>query len=304
MKSALVAVLVLASPLPAAADDPAEASLKHFFEGRKVVVLLDLPATSDGFDVYPEREYPLDVSKMSDRTRRSGVALREGDRVPITRIKLKDDLIEFHLAGGGFSSFKDSSGTVSPHITSKSSYERDLERRVRQETDSRRKREMQHELDDLRREREYRDREDRERADEINQEHRQRDHERALDMGSRFNIRFEKKDVPATYKTPEGVMRALGKYVNFEALGPRPPQTPDDLLSEPASARGAGAASVKKGMSRREVEGALGRPLRDDKSREGAFDVHVAAYEAGADRFEVTYIDDVVVRVAPLAPRK
>ena len=115
MKIAWIAVLLLASPL-LADDDPAEAELKRFFEGQRVVVLLDLPATSDGFDVYPEREYPLDLGKMSDRTRRSGVALREGDRVPVTKIKIKDDLIEFQLAGGGFNTFKDGSGTVSaPH---------------------------------------------------------------------------------------------------------------------------------------------------------------------------------------------
>jgi hypothetical protein len=302
MKTALAAALLLASPL-LADDDPAEAALKRFFEGQRVVVLLDLPATSDGFDVYPEREYPLDLGKMSDRTRRAGVSLREGDRIPVTKIKVKDDLIEFHLAGGGFNSFKDGSGTVSPHVTSKSSFERDLERRVREETDSRRKRDLQHELDDLRREREYRDRQDRERADEINEERRRRDRDRALDMGSRLNIRFEKKDVPPAYKTPEGVMRALGKYVDFLALGPRPPERPEDLRSEPASPGGTAADSVRKGMTRADVEDAFGRPLREDKSREGALDVRVASYERGGERFEVTYVDDVVIRVAPLAPR-
>lgn len=302
MKIAWIAVLLLASPLRGD-DDPAEAELKRFFEGQRVVVLLDLPASSDGFDVYPEREYPLDLGKMSDRTRRSGVALREGDRVPVTKVKIKDDLIEFQLAGGGFNTFKDGSGTVSAHITPKSSRERSLEREVKGETDSHRKRELQHELDDLRREREYRDREDRERADEINEQRRQRDRDRALDMGSRFNIRFEKKDVPAAYKTPEGVMRALGKYVDFLALGPRPPQRPEDLRSEPADPRPPGVPGVQKGMTRAEVEAAFGRPLREDKSREGVLDVRVASYERKGDRFEVTYVDDVVVRVTPLARR-
>jgi hypothetical protein len=56
-------------------------------------------------------------------------------------------------------------------------------------------------------------------------------------------------------------------------------------------------------MTRADVEGAFGRPLREDKSREGALDVRVASYERGDERFEVTYVDDVVIRVAPLAPR-
>ena len=302
MKTALVAALLLASPL-FADDDPAEAALKRFFEGQRVVVLLDLPATVrrlrrlPGAGVSPrprqdERPHAA-VGGRAARGRPHSDHEDQGEGRP-HRVPAR---------GGGFSSFKDSSGTVSPHVTSKSSFERDLERRVREETDSHRKRELQHELDDLRRERENRDREERERADEINAERRQRDHDRALDMGSRFNIRFEKKDVPAAYKTPEGVMRALGKYVDFLALGPRPPERPEDLRSEPASPGGAAGARVKKGMTRAEVENTFGRPLREDKSREGALDLRVASYEDGGGRFEVTYVDDVVIRVAPLAPR-
>ena len=302
MKIAAISLLLLASPL-AADDDPAEAALKRFFESQRVVVLLDMPATSDGLDVYPEREYPLDQGKMGGRLRSSGVSLREGDRVPVTKVKLKDDLIEFQLGGGGFNTFKDGSSTVSPHLTPKSSTERSLEREVREETDSHRKRDLQRELDDLRREREYRDRESRERADEINEQRRARDRDRALDMGSRFNIRFEKKDVPAAYKTPEGVMRALEKFVDFLALGPRRAERPEDLRSEPADPTARGAGSVKKGMTRAEVEATFGRPLREDKSQEGALEVRVASYEGGSDRFEVTYVDDVVVRVTPLGRR-
>lgn len=302
MKIALAALLVLV-PSTGADDDPAEAALKRFFEGKRVVVLLDMPATSDGIDVYPEREYPLDHGKMSGRVRSAGVSLREGDRAPVTKVKLKDDLIEFQLGGGGFNSFKDGSSTVSPHVTPKSSLERNLEREVREEQDAHRRRQLQRELDDLRREREYRDRESRERAEEINEERRRRDRERALDMGSRFNIRFEKKDVPEAFKAPEGVMRALEKYVDFLALGPRPPERPEDLRSEPAPPETSAAFSVRKGMTREEVEGIFGRPLREDTSQEGALAVRVASYERGGERFEVTYVDDVVVRVTPLEPR-
>ena len=35
-------------------------------------------------------------------------------------------------------------------------------------------------------------------------------------------------------------------------------------------------------MTRAEVEAAFGRPLREDKSREGALDVRVASYERKA----------------------
>ncbi len=292
------AALLLAAASLLADDDPAELALKRFFEGRKVAVLLDMPASSSGIDVYPEREYPLDPGKVGDRIRSAGVSLREGDRAPVTRIKLKDDLIEFQLGGGGFNSLKDGSSTVSTSSIPKSSHERTLEREVREEKDPERRRQLQRDLDRVRRDREYREDRNRQRDAEINQRRREQDRERALDMGSRFNIRFEKKDVPDTFKTPEGVMRALEKYVDFLNLGPRPPQRPEDLVSEPAL-----GGEVRKGMSRREVEELVGSPRREDKSREGTLDVYVVAYEHGGERIEVTYVDDVVVRVSPLAPR-
>jgi hypothetical protein len=196
--------LVLAAPV-VADDDEAEKALKRFFEGRSVVVRLDLPATSSGVDVYPEREEPLDYRKMGDRIRASGVSLREGDRIAVTLVKVKDDLIEFQLGGGGFNSFKDSSGLAYVPSVPKSSYEKDLERRVRHETDERRRRHLQRELDDVRRDRERDDARNRVLTEEANEIRRERDRRRALDMGSRFNIRFEKKDVPPTYLVPDGV---------------------------------------------------------------------------------------------------
>ena len=301
--------LAAASAMANDEQDAREKVLRQFFEGRRVTVFVDMPASSKGVDLRIGQPEPLDAGKHARRLVEAGVSVREGTKILVTRVNLKDDLIEFQLGGGGFNSFHDGSGTVSPHYTPKSSVERTLEREVREEKDSSRKRELQRELDQIRREREYHDRESRERAEEINEMRRQRDRERALDMGSRFNIRFQKKDVPEAFKTSEGVMRALEKYVDFLALGPRPPQRPEDLRSEPsgpdaASAPGApGASGVKKGMTRAEVEEMFGRPLREDTSREGALDVRVASYERGGERFEVTYVDDVVVRVTAQAPR-
>src|SRR5207247_1385088 len=152
MKRALVGVVTLvAAPVLGADHDAAETALKRFFEGRPVVVRLDMPATSSGIDVYPEREDPLEFGKVADRLRSSGTALHEGDRITVTLVKVKDDLIEFQLGGGGFNSFKDGSGTASVPYTSQARRERDLERRLTEGTDSRRRRAPQRELDALRR---------------------------------------------------------------------------------------------------------------------------------------------------------
>jgi hypothetical protein len=290
--------LMLAS-MASADDDAAQEGLRRFFEGHQVVVLLDMPATQSGIDIYPEREYPLEYRQVGDRIGSEGISVRRGERITVTHIKIKDDLIEFQLGGGGFSNFRHGSGSVPVHITPKSSHERDVERRLKSETDEHRRRELRRELDYLRRDREYRDDQNREIAEIANEQRRGRDHERALDLGSRFNIRFEKKDVPEAYKTPEGLMRALEKYVDFMDLGPRPPRRAEDLVpAEPED-----AASAHKGMSRAEIETIYGRPRREDESHEGALAVKVAAYELDGERIEVTYVDEVAVRVTPLEPR-
>src|SRR5258708_20444879 len=74
-----------------------EEGLRQFFEGRSVVVRIDMPASSSGVDVYPERERPLDLGKHASRIRESGVALREGERITLTKAKVNDALIDFHL---------------------------------------------------------------------------------------------------------------------------------------------------------------------------------------------------------------
>jgi hypothetical protein len=232
MRARSVVLLPLMLASFAGADDEAEQRLRRYFEGHPVVVLIDMPASQAGVDVYPEREYPLEYAKVSDRIGSSSVSVRRGDRIAITRVKLKDDLIEFQLGGGGFSNFRHGSGTVSYPSAPKSSRERDLERQLRNETDEARRRDIRRELDYLRREREYRDRQNREIAEIANEQRRERDYQRSLDLGSRFNVRFEKKDVPELYKAPEGLMRALEKYVDFLSLGPPRPERPEDLVAD------------------------------------------------------------------------
>jgi hypothetical protein len=101
------------------------------------------------------------------------------------------------------------------------------------------------------------------------------------------------------FLSPEGVVRALERYVDFGGIAPRPPRRAEDLVpDDPAPALGA-----HKGMTRAEIEAAYGRPGREDESREGELTVRVAAYELDGERVEVTYVDDVAVRVAPLQRR-
>jgi len=101
----------------------------------------------------------IDYRRYGDRLKSYGTAIRAGDAAVVTMVKVKKDLIEFQLSGGGFGTFGDdtSSSVYMAHVD-RSSREKELEKKVKEETDSRRKRQLQDELDNLRdrRERENR----------------------------------------------------------------------------------------------------------------------------------------------------
>src|SRR5262249_19147030 len=145
--------LVAVSGLPVFAQS--EAELRDFFEGKNVRVKIDMPATQEGIDVYPDARRPIDMGQYSARIKANGVAIRNGDSVMVTKVRLKDKIIEFQLAGGGYGTFgDDTSGSVHTASVPKSNREKDLEKLVKDETDATRKRRLQRELDDLRAERE------------------------------------------------------------------------------------------------------------------------------------------------------
>ncbi|HKC11377.1 MAG TPA: hypothetical protein VKI41_04900 [Vicinamibacteria bacterium] len=286
-------ILILCSLGTAPLHAQSEEGLRQFFEGRSVVVRIDMPASSSGVDVYPERERPLDLGKHASRIRESGVALREGERITVTKVKVKDDLIEFQLGAGGFNAFRNGSGSVYVPSVAKSSREKDLERDVKREDDPDRRRRMQRELDELREDREREEARNRAVAEAANELRREKDRERALAMGSRFNVRFEKR-VPPQALTPEGLMRALANYIDFPG-GPRPAERAEDLRYE-RSDRPPSRPELRKGMSREEVESLLGDPEREDVRREAGLQSVVAVYRRGPEIIDVTFVEDVVVR--------
>src|SRR5262245_34653783 len=124
----LTASFVIAAAGPALAQT--ESALKDFFEGKSVRVKLDMPATQEGIDVYPDARRPLDFSVYASRLKSYGVALHNGDSVMVTRVRLKEKLIEFQLGGGGYGTFGDDTGSVSSTSVPKSNREKDLEKAI------------------------------------------------------------------------------------------------------------------------------------------------------------------------------
>jgi len=141
-----------------------EGDLKRYFEGRKVKVLIDMPATKDGVNVYPERGQSLEFSSYAGNIKQFGIGVKEGESVMITKVRVKEKHIEFQLGGGGYGTAADE-GTISQWtdwttagFEGKSKKEERLEEELKKESDANRRRELREQIDTLRRDREREDR--------------------------------------------------------------------------------------------------------------------------------------------------
>lgn len=190
--------------------------LKQYFEGRQVRLKIDMPATKDGVNLYPDRAQPLNYTEYGNRIKRKGTSIRVGDSVMVTAIKVTGNHIEFQLAGGGYGTFFDESDAPT-HVPSveKSRREKDLDRRIEAATDERERSRLRRERDDLREWRRREDQRNQERARAEGELRKGRVEQKALQGGSRFNIYFV-PDRASEALTREWVMKALEKYVDFE----------------------------------------------------------------------------------------
>jgi hypothetical protein len=274
-------VIAFATATPLAAQN--EATLKAHFEGRTVAVRMDMPATEDGVDVYPAAAPPVDFPRYQSRIKKFGIAIREGERAMVTKVKVKGKLIEFQLGGGGYGTSGDQTNpSVGFTAAPKSERERNLERDVKDVRDPVVKRRMEDELDYLRSQREREDRRNRALVAEATERRRESIQERRLAGGSRFNLRW-RDAVPVSALTPEGVEAALDKYVDF---GEEPDQPEPPPL----------ALGLRKGLSTDEVESMLGEPVRKNDRMEGTLRVNTRTFERAGERVVAEFVEGVLVR--------
>jgi hypothetical protein len=245
-----------------------------------------MPGDADGVDVHADARIALDYGKYKDKLKRYGTAIHSGDTVVVTLVKVKKDLIEFQLGGGGFGTFGDDTSTsANLPLIEKSSRERELEKRIKDEDDRDRRHRLEGELDDLR---DHRERENRrimaERA-RIEEAKRERIAAERLRGGSRFNIRYEDR-VPAGMR-PEDVVSALAEYVDF---GERPAARP------PAFPPMGDVSEVRKGLSRAELERLFGTPASSAERREGGLLVTTLVFDVGDQRVSAELVGEVLIR--------
>ena len=169
--------------------------------------------------------------------------------------------------------------------------ESDLEKEIKNESDRDRKRRLERELDELRSERQRRDERERRDVEDYNRRARDRDLDRAMRSGSRFNLRF-KKNVPPDALTADGIERYLDRFVDFSG------RSASKRPAAAASARESQNRDWKKGTQRREMEDALGKARRERTcpGDDSGLDCRIATFDDGDDEIEATFVEGVLVR--------
>jgi hypothetical protein len=276
-----VCLAALVIPTLSFAQD--EAALKARFEGKRVVVRIDMPGSADGVDVRGDGDRTMNLQRYRNDLRRYGTSIRAGEAVMVTLVKLKKDNIEFQLAGGGFGTFgDDASPSVNLPDATKSNREKDLEKQIKAETDRERKRQLQRELDDLRNRRERENRIIAIERNRLEAEKRERIAEQRLRGGSRFNIRFDDR-VPATIR-PDDVMTTLAEFVDFRGESGSDVGPSGDITQ------------LRKGLLRAEAERLFGHPVQSTDRREGGIVVTTLTFVVGPQRIAADFIEDVLIR--------
>lgn len=280
-----------------------EEALKRHFEGKQVRVKIDMPGTHHGIDLHYKKDPPVDFKTYSQRLKNFGVALRDGDTVRITTIRLKQKNIEFQLNGGGYGTFGDDAGPVYLPSVSKSSRESQLEKDVKNEADSRRRDEMNRELSRLRDSRQREERYRRERQIELETIKKREILEKRRDGGSRFNLWFPPEVLAESNPTPELVMQALAEYVDFSPMdhhASTPTAAYSRTVIEAPAATSPPAGSVpdrlRRGLTREQVHSMMGKPQNVKKRQEGQLEVETEVFEDSEDRTEVDFVSGVVVK--------
>jgi len=280
-----LAVLFACGTLASAQE---EAALKAAFERQRVTVRIDMPGSDDGVDVRVQTgivsSINLDLPRYRNDLKRYGTAIRAGDSAMVTLVKVKKDIIEFQLDGGGFGTFGDNTSTSSNiPLVEKTAREKTLENQLKTEKDADKRRSMQSELDRLRDRREFENRRiraERERDEEIKRERVAADRLRG---GSRFNIRYKDRVPPGVHV--EDVRTALAEFVDFRGAAPAAVNLPP---LEPAR--------VRKGMLRADAEKLYGRPEKTSQKTLGEFTVVTLVFLSGEQRITADFVEDVLVR--------
>lgn len=299
MRPVVLSAFLLLALAPAVAAQN-EAALRAGLEGKSVTVKVDMPATAQGIDVYPEDGMPVDWRRVADRIKENGTAVRTGQAIMITKVAVKGNShIEVQLGGGGFGTFWDNMGSgsnVTPTQETETARERAIKDSLRRTLPATERRRLERELNSARTARERENARARADAEQANRAREANLRSQRAESGSRFNVRF-RQGIPAAALTPDGLLTLIAQYVE-PAGGP--------VATGPAAAAGGSTPpprqpgantmlSLRKGLTIAEVDALLGPARTASESREGGLTTMTRTYVVDGKRITASFVNDVLV---------
>jgi hypothetical protein len=301
MKSEIFAILLIAGTC---AQGQTANNLSQAFEGKQVTVKIDMPGSQQGIDIYPQKGNTLDAKSYGKRMKQFPVSIRSGDTVMVTTVKVKGNVIEFQLAGGGFGTFGDDTNTaVNFKPQEKSDREKNLETQINNTDDPYQKQKLQQQLDYVIHQRERNDARNRAIAEQAAAIKKDQVNEDRARGGSRFNLKYNPK-VPADI-SPQDVMAALEQYVDFhpQLTGAPPPDAgsyPGGMPPPPPPPAGLGngdpISSLQKGMAEGQVRALLGEPTSSTMVDQGGIQIHTENFVRGNSVVTAQFVNGVLVK--------
>lgn len=288
--------VALAASITSMASAQDESALRQHFEGMTVVVKIGMPGSSSGVNVHPGAAQPIDFRKVASDIKQYGTGVHSGQSIMVTKVHIKGHHIEFQLGGGGFGSFGDYMATASttaaaPYYEGKSHREKSLEHDLKYETDPYERRRMKDELDDLRHERHQEDAWAMNQAAQANADKQREERRLRAQDGSRFNIRYDGA-FPSGALTPEGVMAALEKWVDFPGAARSAAAGAGEAASAPAP------TALKKGLTLQQVERLLGPAAEAKTETQGGLEIMTRTYSADEQKIVAKFASGVLVEYA------
>jgi hypothetical protein len=296
MKKATVILATLLIAAPVWGQDAQ--SISQFFEGKQVLVKIDMPGSQQGIDIYPQKGGMLDAKAYGKRMKSFPAALHNGQTVMVTTVKVKDKLIEFQLGGGGFGTFGDDTDTSIKFTPApKSDREKDLENQLANTDDRDKRTYLQRELDSVRRRRERDDQRNKAIAADTAREKKYQVDQDRMKGGSRFNLKYDGK-VPADI-TPQDIMAVLSQYVSFPpgaGGGAQAPVAEGAPVDRGAPTDGPVTNGLQKGMRQEQVHALLGTPTVSADTEHDGLTVHSETYVQGTSSIHADFVNGVLVR--------
>jgi hypothetical protein len=283
-----------------------ESVLRQAFEGKVVVVKIDMPATSKGVDVYPLDPMAVDFREVAQRLKDNSTSLRIGQQVMVTKVLVKKNShVEFQLGGGGYGTFgdntSDGSGLNSVN-QGETRAEKALRDSIKKAQGPTKRKQFEKELASVRSERERENARAQAEAKQAQSVIEANLRAKRAESGSRFNVRY-RNGIPPDALTPDGLMRALAQYVDFGAAGGAVASggassgTPGQALTSGSGSRSS-PTSIRKGLLLEEVEAILGPAATADERKEGTLTVLKRTYRKDGQKILASFVNGVLIDFA------